>query len=35
MQELRNSTETLNLRILGSEEGEEVQEKGFVVHSIK
>jgi phosphatidate phosphatase PAH1 len=35
MQELTNSIKRPNLRIMGIEEGEEVQAKGFVIYSIK
>jgi hypothetical protein len=35
MQELPDSIKRPNLRIMGIEEGEEVQKKGFVIYSIK
>jgi hypothetical protein len=35
MQELPDSIKRPNLRIMGIEEGEEVQQKGFVIYSIK
>jgi hypothetical protein len=35
MQELTNSIKRWNLRIIGIEEGEEVQAKGFIIYSIK
>jgi hypothetical protein len=31
MQELRNSIKRPNLKIMGIEEGEEVQQKGFII----
>jgi hypothetical protein len=35
MQELTNSIKRPNLRIIGVEEGEEVQAKGFIIYSTK
>jgi hypothetical protein len=35
MQELTDSIKRPNLRILGIEEGEEVQAKGFIIYSIR
>jgi hypothetical protein len=35
MQELSDSIKRLNLRIMGIEEGEEVQAKGYIIYSIK
>jgi hypothetical protein len=35
MQELTNSIKRLNLIIMGIEEGEEVQAKGFIIYSTK
>jgi hypothetical protein len=35
MQELTNSIKRPNLRIMGIEEGKEVQEKEFIIYSAK
>jgi hypothetical protein len=35
MQELTNSTKTPNLRIMGIEEGDQVQLKEFIIYSTK
>jgi hypothetical protein len=35
VQELTNTIKRPHLRIMGIEEGEEVQQKGFIIYSIK